>query len=165
MRAVQTSWPNTTKQGIDWIVYFYVLLLDACWDCNDQRLSMHVCLLSGHAANDGHRIPDQGALSLCLCFKKDKLWTPCFSFAERIAWQAVDYFGVEINWLQPVRRWRIERGAAEPRTRHAKMWPRETSWKWWMLNMIMIARDTCSLAMWLCFLSPSWVRVVFDLES
>ena len=26
-----------------------------------------------------------------------------------------------------------------------------------MLNMIMIARDTCSLAMWLYFLSPSWV--------
>ena len=121
--------PNTTKQGIDWIVLlctFVGCLLRLQWPA-----FVYVCLLSGHAASDGHRIPDQGALSLCLCFKKDKLWTPCFSFAEKIAWQVVDYFRVEINWLQPVRRWRIERGPPNPRTRHAKMWPRETSWKWW----------------------------------
>ena len=31
---------------------------------------VYVCLLSGHAASDGHRIPDQGALSL---FKKTQI--------------------------------------------------------------------------------------------
>ena len=58
--------PNTTKQGIDWIVLlctFVGCLLRLQWPA-----FVYVCLLSGHAASDGHRIPDQGALSL---FKKN----------------------------------------------------------------------------------------------
>ena len=60
--------PNTTKQGIDWIVLlctFVGCLLRLQWPA-----FVYVCLLSGHAASDGHRIPDQGALSL---FKKTQI--------------------------------------------------------------------------------------------
>ena len=78
--------PNTTKQGIDWIVYFYVLMLDACWDCNDQRLSMFVFFQDTQPA----MVTEYPIKAHSLSLKKHKLWTPCFSFAERIAWQVVD---------------------------------------------------------------------------
>ena len=103
-----------------------------CWmPAETAMTSVCLCLSSFRTRSQRWSPNTRSRRTLSLSFKKDKLWTPCFSFAERIAWQVVDYFGVEINWLQPVHRWRIERGPPNPRTRHAKMWPRETSWKWW----------------------------------
>ena len=151
--------PNTTKQGIDWIVLlctFVGCLLRLQWPA-----FVYVCLLSGHAASDGHRIPDQGALSLSVSVSKR---TNCGHLASLLLKELHDRQWIIlvlklIDFSQCVGGASNEgRRTPEQGTQRCDHEKQAESGE--MLNMIMIARDTCSLAMWLCFLSPSWVLTV-----
>ena len=122
---------------------------------------VYVCLLSGHAASDGHRIPDQGALSLSVSVSKR---TNCGHLASLLLKELHDRQWIIlvlklIDFSQCVGGASNEgRRTPEQGTQRCDHEKQAESGE--MLNMIMIARDTCSLAMWLCFLSPSWVLTV-----
>ena len=96
-------------------VEFCVLLLDR--DCNDQRFS------SGHATNDGHRTPDQGApslsLSLSLSLSPSLALSLSLCLSLSVAASKKHKLWNLVDRLHPLRRWRNERGPPNPRARQA----------------------------------------------
>ena len=132
-----------------------------CWmPAETAMTSVCLCLSSfrTHSQRWSPNTRSRRTLSLSLCFKKDKLWN-CGHLASLLLKELHDRQWIIlvlklIDFSQCVGGASNEgRRTPEQGTQRCDHEKQAESGE--MLNMIMIARDTCSLAMWLCFLSPS----------